>query len=84
MAWLGPGPQETYSDRRDARIGVYRGGVFEQFHQDYSKPGESGNKVDVRWLELTNKKGIGLRIEALPLLSVNAMSYRADDLERAR
>jgi beta-galactosidase len=23
IAWLGPGPQETYFDRKDARIGLY-------------------------------------------------------------
>jgi len=27
ITWLGPGPQETYSDRKDSRVGVYRSTV---------------------------------------------------------
>ncbi|MBN2508500.1 MAG: DUF4981 domain-containing protein [Verrucomicrobia bacterium] len=83
IAWLGPGPQETYCDRSDARVGLYRGTVREQFHWDYSEPGESGNKVDVRWIALTNKKGQGLLAVGLPLLSANALHHTTDDLQRA-
>jgi beta-galactosidase len=83
IAWFGPGPQETYCDRKDARIGLYRGTVREQFFRDYSEPGESGNKVDVRWLALTNSQGQGLLAVGMPLLSVNAIPYTTDDLQSA-
>jgi beta-galactosidase len=83
IAWLGPGPHETYCDRKDARIGVYRGLVSEQFYPDYSEPGESGNKVDVRWVAVTTKKGAGLLATGLPLLSVNALRHTTDDLQNA-
>lgn len=84
IKWLGPGPQETYTDRKDARIGVYSGTVDEQFFADYTEPGESGNKADVRWLTLTDAKGNGLLVSGLPLLSVNALPYTTDDLQRAK
>ena len=83
VAWLGPGPQETYCDRQDAPVGLYRGTVREQFCWDYSEPGESGNKVDVRWLALTNEHGQGLLAVGLPLLSANALPYTTDDLQSA-
>ena len=83
ITWLGPGPQETYCDRKDARVGRYDGTVREQFFRDYSEPGESGNKVDVRWVALTNKKGLGLLAVGLPLLSVNALHHTTDDLQSA-
>jgi beta-galactosidase len=70
LIWLGPGPQETYVDRMDARVGEYRGSVREQFCNDYVEPGESGNKVDVRWATLRNKKGVGLLAVGAPTLSV--------------
>ena len=54
IAWLGPGPQESYCDRKDSRFGLYSATVDEQFYADYTEPGESGNKVDARWLALTN------------------------------
>jgi beta-galactosidase len=83
IAWLGRGPQETYADRKDARIGRYQGSVREQFFYDYVEPGESGNKVDVRWVALTNKKGIGLLAVSDPesWLSVNATHHTTDDLQ---
>ena len=83
ITWLGPGPQETYCDRKDARVGVYRGTVAEQFFADYTEPGESGNKVDVRWVALTNQKGVGLLAVGQPLLSVNALHHTTDDLQGA-
>ena len=84
VTWLGPGPQETYSDRKDARIGIYSGTVPEQFYADYTEPGETGNKVDVRWVALTNERGAGLLAIGAPLLSVNALNYTTDDLQSAK
>jgi len=84
VTWLGPGAQETYSDRKDARVGVYRGTVGEQFYQGYVKPGETGNKVDTRWIALTNKKGAGLLAIGEPLLSANALHYGTADLNAAK
>ena len=81
--WFGPGPQETYIDRRDARVGTYGGSVREQFFLDYCEPGETGNKVDVRWLALTDRQGRGLLVSGLPLLSANALHHTTDDLQSA-
>jgi len=83
IEWLGPGPQETYADRKDGRVGRYQGTVTEQFFRDYTEPGETGNKVDVRWVALTNKKGVGLLAIGSPLLSVNALHHSTDDLQAA-
>lgn len=85
IEWHGRGPHETYIDRKDARVGRYAGTVREQFYQHYVEPGESGNKVDVRWVALTRKDGLGLLARATgpSLLSVNALPYKADDLQTA-
>lgn len=79
LAWLGRGPQETYWDRQDARIGLYRGRVRDQYF-DYIKPQETGNKEGVRWLALTDARGRGLLAVGDPLLSANALHYATDDL----
>jgi len=79
LAWLGKGPQETYWDRQDARVGVYRGKVADQYF-DYIKPQETGNKEGVRWLALTDAQGRGLLAVGRPLLSANAQHYSTDDL----
>ena len=83
IEWFGPGPQETYCDRKEARVGRYSGAVRDQFYSEYVIPGESGNKVDVRWVALTNAKGIGLLAIGAPLLSVNALNHTTEDLEKA-
>ncbi len=79
IGWYGPGPQETYSDRCDARVAVYSGKVAEQAFL-YTEPGETGNKVDVRWVTLCDGKGVGLLAVGQPLLSVNALHHTTDDL----
>ncbi|HTL57987.1 MAG TPA: glycoside hydrolase family 2 TIM barrel-domain containing protein [Candidatus Limnocylindrales bacterium] len=84
VAWLGPGPQESYADRKDARVGLYRGTVDEQFFTDYTEPGETGNKADTRWVALTNRKGFGLLVIGQPLLSVNALHYGTEDLNAGK
>jgi beta-galactosidase len=84
VTWLGPGPRETYSDRKDAKFGRYSGTVEEQFYADYTEPGETGNKADVRWLALTDAKGAGLLAVGLPLLSANALHYGTDDLNAGK
>jgi len=81
VAWFGPGPQETYCDRNDARIGPYAGPIAEQFFADYSEPGESGNKVDVRWGALTGDGEVGVLAVGRPLLSVNALPFSTAALE---
>lgn len=83
LEWYGPGPQETYSDRKDAKLGRYTGTVTEQFFADYSEPGETGNKVDVRWLALKGNRA-GLLIIGEPLLSVNALRYGTEDLNAGK
>jgi beta-galactosidase len=84
ITWLGPGPVETYSDRKDAKVGVYSGTVDEQFFKDYTEPGETGNKVDARWIALQNRDGVGLLAIGQPLLSANALHYSAEDLNSAK
>ncbi|KPK74858.1 MAG: hypothetical protein AMJ79_12985 [Phycisphaerae bacterium SM23_30] len=84
MKWFGRGPQETYWDRKTgAAVGIYSGTVQENIHH-YVEPQENGNKTDVRWMEITNKDGIGLRIECQPLLSMSCWPYTMADLEEAR
>jgi len=84
ITWLGLGPQETYCDRKDAKFGEYTGLVRDQLYWHYVEPGDSGNKVEVRWAAITNKRGVGLLAIGSPLLSVNALPYTTDDLQNAK
>ena len=82
IEWYGRGPIETYQDRKFERVGVYRSTVDKEW-VDYSRPQENGNKVDVRWVTLTNRQGVGLRATGMPLLSVGAKHFEKKDMEEA-
>ena len=85
VEWLGRGPHETYVDRyTSAPIGLWRGAVADQNH-DYMRPQDTGNKIDVRWLELSGGQGggaPGLRVEADKPLMMNALAFPYTDLYR--
>jgi beta-galactosidase len=82
LTWYGPGPEETYSDRRDRAVGVYSTSVADNYFR-YSQPQETGNKVEVRWATLTNAAGAGLLAAGLPRLCVNALHHSAADMDQA-
>jgi beta-galactosidase len=81
FTYYGRGPWENYSDRNTSSfIGIYNSTVAEQAF-DYVRPQENGNKTDVRWLTLTNKDGIGLKINGYQALSVKVAHNTAEDMD---
>lgn len=80
ITWYGRGEVSTYSDRKDAKMGVYGGTVSDQW-VEYSRPQENGNKVDVRWFTLTDEDGLGIKVTAGDTLSINAQHYAKSDID---
>jgi beta-galactosidase len=82
IEWYGRGPWENYWDRKSASlIARYSQQLKEQYFP-YARPQESGNKTDVRWLTMSDKKGAGLKIVfADSLLNFSALPYSLDDLD---
>ena len=81
FTYYGRGPWENYADRCESSfLGRYEQSTDDQLFP-YVRPQESGNKSDVRWLELMGSEGRGIRIEGLQPLNVSAMPYRAEDLD---
>jgi beta-galactosidase len=82
LTWYGPGPEETYADRRDRPVGVYTTSVADNYFR-YSQPQETGNKVEVRWATLAGPSGAALFAGGLPRLSLNALRHAAADIDQA-
>ncbi len=81
VEWYGRGPHESYVDRKtSAAIGLWRGAIAEQDH-DFMRPQDTGNKVDVRWMELSGA-GNGLRVVGETPLMMNALAFPYTDLYR--
>ena len=85
VRWRGRGPWENYPDRRDAAdLGVWRSTVTDQF-VPYVRPQENGSKQEVRWVELTDRHGAGLKISATENpFAFSALHFTAGDLAAAR
>jgi len=81
MSWFGRGPHETYWDRKSSGIiSQYKGRVWEQYHA-YSRPQETGNKTDVRWVSLLDKDNSGILVVGDSLLSVSAWNFSIEDID---
>lgn len=81
LRYYGRGPVETYCDRKDSEfIGLYNSTVSEQFYP-YIRPQENGNHVDLRWMELRNTSGRGVRIVANDPFSASALHYTVQSLD---
>jgi beta-galactosidase len=81
--WYGRGPHENYNDRNTgALIGNYKGLVEEQF-VNYIVPQENGNKTDVRWAQLTNSDGFGLKVSGNLPLETSVHNYSVSALSDA-
>lgn len=82
LSWYGRGPWENYQDRNTAAfLGIYEDEVSNQFTWTYIRPQESGYKTDVRWLELTNGQGSGIRFAGAQPLSFSALHIPTEQLD---
>ncbi len=81
LSWFGRGPHETYADRKTSgRIAIHKTRVEEDFHR-YSRPQETGNKTDLRWMALSDGESKGLIAVGSSLLSGSAWPFAMDELE---
>jgi beta-galactosidase len=81
FTYLGRGPHENYIDRQtSALVSVYESAASDQYFP-YSRPQENGYKTDVRWAELKNGRGVGLRVSGSPVLGTSALPYAREDFD---
>ncbi|TVY89080.1 Beta-galactosidase [Lachnellula willkommii] len=60
--WFGPGPGESYPDKRSSqKVGIWSMDV-EALETAYEHPQENGNRVDTRWVTIADLQGAGLRV----------------------
>lgn len=80
LNYYGRGPHENYIDRNySAQVGLYKQTVSEQYYP-YIRPQETGNKTDIRWLELSNDQ-LKVTVTSDELLSTTALHFLNEDLD---
>lgn len=83
VCWYGLGPGEAYVDTcQSQRLGIWKS-PLEKMKTPYIKPQESGNRMGVRWCELTNNHGLGMRVEGAPSFEFSAERFTLKDLAGA-
>lgn len=86
VKWYGLGPCETYADRKKgAKLGIYENLVKDNMAA-YLVPQECGNKEEVRYAEVTDRKGRGLRFEMTSEngpMCFSALPYTPHEIENA-
>ncbi|MCO5262667.1 MAG: DUF4981 domain-containing protein [Lentimicrobium sp.] len=83
VTWLGAGPHENYRDRKtSAKIGIYSK-MVQEMTEEYIRPQDMGNRSDVRWFAVTDRKGAGIQFVASELLNFSALHHLPIDLEKA-
>jgi beta-galactosidase len=81
--WYGDGPEECYVDRRaGARLGVWETDVRTAL-TPYLRPQEAGSRTGVRWAEVTDAQGAGLRFDAAEGMEFSALPWTPDQVEAA-
>ena len=82
LRWYGPGPEETYCDRKaGCKLGVYENRVPENLAA-YLKPQECGSHADTRWASVTCEDGAGLLFWGDGFV-FSALPYTPHELEGA-
>ena len=83
VKWYGLGESETYADRKQGgKLGVYENKVVDNL-AEYMVPQETGNKCDVRYAKIVDRKGRGMMFFG-DEISFSALPYTPHELENAR
>lgn len=84
VEYYGNGPEENYCDRnKGAKLGVFKTSTTDAM-ESYLVPQETGNRTDVRWAKVVDRKGRGLLFEAPMTMNFSALPYTPDELEAAK
>ncbi len=85
IRYYGMGDAECYSDfSAQSVMGVYRTTAGDMY-VPYIKPQESGNRSGVRWAEITDDTGSGIRVTAVAQpLHFKAVNIEEENLQKAK
>ncbi|MGY5030086.1 glycoside hydrolase family 2 TIM barrel-domain containing protein [Streptomyces sp. 900116325] len=81
--WFGGGPGEAYPDTRTASVLGRWEMPVDAMQTPYVRPQENGARADVRWAELTDGGGAGLRAEGAAPFWFTARRWTSEQLDAA-
>jgi len=80
VSWYGKGPKESYWDRKTGqKVGIYSDKIKNQFER-YSRPQETGNKTDVRWINISSND-LSLKASSNTLLNSSVWPFEMVEID---
>lgn len=86
LEFYGAGPWESYCDRRTScPVGLYTQKVADQYHYGYARPQESGTHVGMKWFDVRDSAGRGIRVTRADSgeFSASALPFARRDIDLA-
>lgn len=86
VKWYGRGPHETYCDRKTGgKLTVHEKAAADLEHH-YMRPQENGQRTDVRYVEVKDNSGKGLKFTAMgeKPICFQCFNYTLEDLDNAQ
>ena len=84
LRFYGYGPNEAYADRMaGACLGIWEKSVLNEA-TPYAVPQECGFHPGVRWAEITDDQGNGLRCDANADLGISLLPFSSQQIEQAQ
>ncbi|UOB18468.1 glycoside hydrolase family 2 TIM barrel-domain containing protein [Abyssalbus ytuae] len=81
VKWYGRGPHENYIDRKASTLmGTYAKTVSQMEEEHYVKSQSTGNREDIRWVNISNSNEKGIRIISKDRLSFSILHHSDEDL----
>ena len=82
VEFYGFGPYENYQDRNSsALVGHYVQRVEDQYHYGYCRPQESGTHTGLKWMEVKDGNGMGLRFVSDVKFSASALPFSTAEMD---
>lgn len=83
VEYFGRGDNETYNDRNmSGKIGLYKTNAEKMFYY-YVQPQSTGNRTDVRWFELSNGAGSGIKFNSSKPFQFSVLPFTDKNIEDA-
>jgi beta-galactosidase len=84
VRYYGRGPTANYIDRNSGSFFRVWQTTVSDMYEPFVRPQANGSRSDVRWVELVDDKGCGVRFSASGPFYFSALHYSEEDLEFAR
>lgn len=84
LCYYGNKTCEAYADRKESCELGYGEEIVEDQALPYMYPQETGNKTDIRYIEIVNKKGKGLRITCNSIFETSVLPWSCHEIEESR